>query len=85
MPDSVSPTAAPAEMPDPSSRWYTPGQAAALANVGPQTIYKAVRAKQLRAARIGGRREIRILGRWLQEWLESTDESTRATAMRVAR
>ena len=60
--------------PDETRRWLTPAQCARETQIGVETIYKAVRAKRLRAARIGGRREIRILRTWLQEWLESTIE-----------
>jgi hypothetical protein len=32
-------------------------------------IYREVRAKRLRAARIGGRRELRFKAEWIDEWL----------------
>ena len=33
------------------------------------TIYRAVQRGQLRAARIGGRRELRFLASWIDSWL----------------
>jgi excisionase family DNA binding protein len=87
MPESLPPplTAA-AESPDPSSRWLTAAQAARRANVGKETIYAAVRAKRLRAARVGGRRELRFLAAWVDAWLEATaDESTETTRAATVR
>ena len=56
------------------SRWLTPGMAAKEARVGRRRIYTEVRRRRLRAARIGGRNEIRINRSWLYEWLESLAE-----------
>ena len=50
-------------------RWLTVREAADRARCGPKTIYRAVRAGQLRAARIGGRRELRFLASWIDGWL----------------
>lgn len=50
-------------------RWLTVREAAAHARCGPKSIYRAVRSGQLRAARIGGRRELRFLESWIDEWL----------------
>lgn len=72
MPEILQPPAATAQSSDPSSRWLTAAQAAKRANVGPEFIYKEVRAKRLRAARIGGRRELRFLAAWVDDWLEAT-------------
>jgi excisionase family DNA binding protein len=49
--------------------WLTVREAADHARVGPKTIYRAVRATHLRAVRIGGRRELRFLETWIDEWL----------------
>jgi hypothetical protein len=79
---------APAEVPAAPSLWLRPAECARIAKVGPQMIYKAVRRKQLRAARVGGKREIRVLDIWLRQWLESTAEpidDTQKGALRVAR
>jgi excisionase family DNA binding protein len=50
-------------------RWITVPEAADRARCGPKTIYRAVRSGQLRAARIGGRRELRFLESWIDLWL----------------
>ena len=49
--------------------WLTVQQAAVRAQVGPKTIYREVRAGRLRAARVGGRRELRFLAEWVDVWL----------------
>lgn len=55
------------------SLWLTVGEAADRARCGVKTIYREVRARRLRAARIGGRRELRLLPEWVDQWLlEST-------------
>ena len=50
-------------------RWLKIQEAADRARCGPKTIYRAVRSGQLRAARIGGRRELRFLESWVDDWL----------------
>ena len=50
-------------------RWLKVGEAADRARCGPKTIYRAVQSGQLRAARIGGRRELRFLASWIDGWL----------------
>jgi excisionase family DNA binding protein len=50
-------------------RWLKVREAADRARCGPKTIYRAVRSGRLRAARIGGRRELRFLESWIDEWL----------------
>lgn len=54
--------------------WRTVPQAAAKAQVGPGTIYGEIRAGRLRAARIGGRRDLRIHDDWIDEWLTASAE-----------
>ena len=54
------------------SLWLTATEAAKHARVGVKTIYGAVRSGGLRAARIGGRRELRFLATWVDGWLENT-------------
>jgi excisionase family DNA binding protein len=54
------------------SPWLTASQAAARAKVGLKLIYREVQAGRLRAARIGGRRDLRFLGAWIDVWLESS-------------
>ena len=52
-----------------SSPWLTVKEAAARARCGTKTIYREVKAGRLRAARVGGRRELRFLAEWIDEWL----------------
>ena len=51
------------------SPWLTVTEAADRARCGPKLIYREVQAKRLRAARVGGRRELRLLPEWVDEWL----------------
>jgi excisionase family DNA binding protein len=51
------------------SPWLTVQMAADRAHVGPKTIYKEVAAKRLKAAKVGGRRELRFLAEWVDQWL----------------
>jgi len=52
--------------------WLTVDEAAARAKCGERSIYNAVRAGKLRAARLGGRRELRFLQEWVDGWLLAT-------------
>ena len=51
--------------------WLTVKEAAARAKCGVKVIYREVRERRLRAARIGGRRELRLKPEWVDQWLES--------------
>jgi excisionase family DNA binding protein len=51
------------------SPWLTVEEAAQRARCGVKTIYREVRAGRLRAARVGGRRELRLLSAWIDDWL----------------
>ena len=55
-----------------SSPWLTVNEAALRARCGVKTLYREVRAGRLRAARIGGRRELRLLPEWIDQWLLNT-------------
>ena len=55
----------------PPSPWLTAKQSAAYAQVGLKLIYREVQAGRLRAARIGSRRDLRILPKWIDVWLEA--------------
>ena len=52
--------------------WLTTEGAAAHTQLSRKTIYTAVRSGQLRAAVVGGRRELRFRQAWLDAWLEAT-------------
>ena len=49
--------------------WLTAHEGAERARCGTKTIYREVKAGRLRAARVGGRRELRFLDLWIDEWL----------------
>ena len=53
----------------PVTPWLTVKEAAKRARCGPKLIYREVQAKRLRAARVGGRRELRFLADWIDAWL----------------
>jgi excisionase family DNA binding protein len=57
---------------DEPSPWLTAEEARARAKVGLKTIYREVKAGRLRAARIGGRRDLRFLAEWVDQWLEAS-------------
>jgi excisionase family DNA binding protein len=50
--------------------WLTVEQAAARAQISLRTVYYEVNAGRLRAARVGGRRAIRIKPEWIDEYME---------------
>jgi predicted DNA-binding transcriptional regulator AlpA len=54
------------------SPWLDVRQAAQRANCGCKSIYNAVACDKLRAARLGGRRELRFLAEWVDAWLIET-------------
>ena len=51
--------------------WLVTSEAAERARVGPKTIFREVRAGRLKAARVGGRRELRFRAAWVDAWLEA--------------
>lgn len=52
--------------------WLTVRQAASRAQCGTKAIYRAVNAGRLKAAAIGGRRELRFRAEWIDGWLEAS-------------
>ena len=52
--------------------WLTVAEAAERARCGPKLIYREVRAGRLKAARVGGRRELRLLPEWIDAWLTAS-------------
>jgi excisionase family DNA binding protein len=55
-----------------TSDWLTVGEAAQHARCGKSLIYGEVQRGRLRAARLGGRRELRFLATWIDAWLLAT-------------
>jgi excisionase family DNA binding protein len=55
-----------------TSEWLTVGEAAQHARCGKSLIYSEVQRGRLRAARLGGRRELRFLVVWIDAWLLAT-------------
>ncbi len=51
------------------SVWLTVKQARRTAQCGAKLLYREIKAGRLRAARIGGRRDLRIHQTWVDEWL----------------
>jgi len=56
-----------------STPWITVGEAATRARCGIKLIYREVRSGRLKAVRIGGRRELRLLPEWIDQWLRTHD------------
>jgi len=52
--------------------WLTVEEAAKRARVSKRTIYNEVKHARLRAARIGGRRELRFRPDYIDSWLEQS-------------
>ena len=50
--------------------WLTVAEAAAYSGVSRDTIYTACERRELRHARVNGRRAIRVKPVWIDEWLE---------------
>jgi len=50
--------------------WFTVSEGAEYAGVSRDTIYTACERGELRHARIGGRRAIRLKPEWIDGWLE---------------
>jgi excisionase family DNA binding protein len=52
-----------------TSPWLTVEGAAVYAQCGKKLLYREINAGRLRAARVGGRRDLRLLAAWVDEWL----------------
>jgi excisionase family DNA binding protein len=61
------------------SPWLTVREAAARVRCGTKLIYREVQNGRLRAARVGGRRELRFRAEWIDTWLDTyaTRQETR--------
>ena len=67
------------------SEVLTVTEAAQRARCGTKTIYREAKSGRLRAARVGGRRALRMKPEWVDEWLEGqstrrNDEQSEKTA-----
>ena len=51
-------------------KWLTVTEGAEYSGVSRDTIYTACERRELRHARISGRRSIRVKSDWVDEWLE---------------
>jgi excisionase family DNA binding protein len=54
------------------SPWLTAQEAADRARCGVKVIYRAVRAGKLKAAKLGGRHELRLRAAWVDAWLDAS-------------
>ena len=59
--------------------WLIVAEAAIRARCSEKTIYREVKARRLRAARVGGRRELRFRGAWIDEWLDRSSQPVEVT------
>jgi len=53
-----------------TSDWLTVLEAADILNIGKRSVFRAIKRKELRAARINERGDLRIARAWLIDWLE---------------
>jgi len=57
--------------------WLNVSEAAEYAGVSRDTIYTACERREVRHARVGGRRSIRLRPEWIDDWLERHARSVR--------
>ena len=55
---------------DHGQHWLDVKTAAKYAGVSTDTIYKACHKKELRFTRVGGRRVLKFLPSWVDEWMK---------------
>jgi excisionase family DNA binding protein len=58
--------------------WLTLAQAAGRAQVAAATIRREIKRGRIRAARVGGRRSIRLRPEWVDAWLDVVAEPVEA-------
>jgi excisionase family DNA binding protein len=51
--------------------WINVNEAAGRARCGVKLLYREIRAGRLQAARVGGRRELRLRAEWIDAWLST--------------
>jgi excisionase family DNA binding protein len=54
------------------SPWLTTQEAASRARCGVKVIYREVRKGKLKAAKLGGRHELRLRAAWVDAWLDAS-------------
>ena len=59
--------------------WIGVKEAATRARCGVKLLYREIRAGRLQAARVGGRRELRLRAEWIERMAECTDDSPAMT------
>ncbi len=64
---------------DRPSPWLTAKEAAQRLRIHRETLYHEVAAGRLRAARIGGRRNLRFLPEWCDAYLEASSMPVEVT------
>jgi excisionase family DNA binding protein len=64
---------------DRPSPWLTAQEAAPYLRISLNTLYSEVVAGRLRAARIGGRRNLRFLREWCDAYLEASSTPVEVT------
>ena len=69
----------------PVSPWLTVAEAAERARCGRKVIYREIKAGRLRAAVVGGRRDLRLLANWVDQWLEATSTPIEVRPLREVR
>ena len=60
-----------------ATRPYSVPELAEMWATGPRSVYRAIKAGNLRAARINDRGDLRVLGSWALEYLESLAKRSR--------
>lgn len=63
--------------------WLTVAEGAEYAGVSRDTIYTACERRELRHARIAGRRAIRLKREWIDAWLEQHAQGAQNVASSV--
>jgi len=66
----------------PETDWLTAAGSAEYLQSGVKLVYREVAAGRLRAARIGGRRALRIKVEWLDAYLEAMAEPVEVAPLR---
>jgi excisionase family DNA binding protein len=59
------------DTPPAGSPWIDVNEAARRARCGVKLLYREIRAGRLQAARVGGRRELRLRAEWIDAWLSA--------------